>query len=145
MLLSEPCEFFLEVILIAIGRLCKVPAARSVRLHIECGRFDAAFPHQRKDGLQVREVYAWTSAHHPKRHTVPAGRQDEAPHVALDLGATVSEAVEYARSHPMDVVSGEVPDRPGSLAPLHLMLCDATGEASSQFVPTKPFDFMEAE
>lgn len=48
----------------------------------------------------------------------------------LDQFATVSEAVEYARSHPVDVVSGEVPGRPGSLAPLHLTLSDATGDSA---------------
>lgn len=46
----------------------------------------------------------------------------------LDQFATVSEAVEYTRNHPVQVVSGEVPGRPGSLAPLHLTLSDATGD-----------------
>src|SRR5690606_36698018 len=35
----------------------------------------------------------------------------------LDQFATVAEAVEYTRANPMQVVSGEVPGRPGSLAP----------------------------
>lgn len=48
----------------------------------------------------------------------------------LDQFATVSEAVEYTRSNPVDVVSGEVPGRPGSLAPLHLTLSDATGDSA---------------
>lgn len=48
----------------------------------------------------------------------------------LDQFATVSEAVEYTRSHPMVVVSGEVPGRPGSLAPLHLTLSDASGDSA---------------
>lgn len=48
----------------------------------------------------------------------------------LDQFATVSEAVEYTRGHPMQVVSGEVPGRPGSLAPLHLTLSDATGDSA---------------
>jgi choloylglycine hydrolase len=48
----------------------------------------------------------------------------------LDQFATVSEAVEHTRSHLMDVVSGEVPGRPGSLAPLHLTLSDATGDSA---------------
>lgn len=48
----------------------------------------------------------------------------------LDQFATVSDAVEYTRSHPMGVVSGEVPGRPGSLAPLHLTLSDATGDSA---------------
>lgn len=48
----------------------------------------------------------------------------------LDQFATVSEAVAYTRSHPMQVVSGEVPGRPGSLAPLHLTLSDATGDSA---------------
>ncbi|WP_448955042.1 linear amide C-N hydrolase [Labrys neptuniae] len=48
----------------------------------------------------------------------------------LDQFATVSEAVEYTRNHPLQVVSGEVPGRPGSLAPLHLTLSDATGDSA---------------
>lgn len=48
----------------------------------------------------------------------------------LDQFATVSEAVEYTRTHPLQVVSGEVPGRPGSLAPLHLTLSDATGDSA---------------
>lgn len=48
----------------------------------------------------------------------------------LDQFATVSEAVAYTRGHPVAVVSGEVPGRPGSLAPLHLTLSDATGDSA---------------
>lgn len=48
----------------------------------------------------------------------------------LDQFATVSEAVQYTRNHPVQVVSGEVPGRPGSLAPLHLTLSDATGDSA---------------
>ena len=48
----------------------------------------------------------------------------------LDQFATVSEAVDYTRAHPVQVVSGEVPGRPGSLAPLHLTLSDATGDSA---------------
>lgn len=48
----------------------------------------------------------------------------------LDQFATVAEAVEHARAFPMHVVSGEVPGRPGSLAPLHLSLSDATGDSA---------------
>ena len=46
----------------------------------------------------------------------------------LDQFATVEEAVKHARALPVQVVSGEVPGRPGSLAPLHLSLSDATGD-----------------
>lgn len=48
----------------------------------------------------------------------------------LDQFATVSEAVEYTRAHPFHVVSGEVPGRPGSLAPLHLTLSDTVGDSA---------------
>jgi penicillin V acylase-like amidase (Ntn superfamily) len=48
----------------------------------------------------------------------------------LDQFATVAEAVEHARGTPIQVVSGEVPGRPGSLAPLHLSLSDATGDSA---------------
>lgn len=48
----------------------------------------------------------------------------------LDRFATVAEAVEHTRAHPMQVVSGEVPGRPGSLAPLHLSLSDTTGDSA---------------
>jgi penicillin V acylase-like amidase (Ntn superfamily) len=48
----------------------------------------------------------------------------------LDQFATVSDAVEYTRKNPVHVVSGEVPGRPGSLAPLHLTLSDATGDSA---------------
>ncbi|MGB6007357.1 linear amide C-N hydrolase [Castellaniella sp.] len=48
----------------------------------------------------------------------------------LDQFATVAEAVKHARAIPMQVVSGEVPGRPGSLAPLHLSLSDATGDSA---------------
>lgn len=48
----------------------------------------------------------------------------------LDQFATVQEAVEYTRANPVHVVSGEVPGRPGSLAPLHLTLSDATGDSA---------------
>lgn len=48
----------------------------------------------------------------------------------LDQFATVAEAVEHARTTPVAVVSGEVPGRPGSLAPLHLTLSDATGDSA---------------
>ncbi|MGO1163455.1 linear amide C-N hydrolase [Brucella pseudogrignonensis] len=48
----------------------------------------------------------------------------------LDQFATVAEAVEYTRSQPFDVVSGEVPGRPGSLAPLHLTLSDSSGDSA---------------
>lgn len=48
----------------------------------------------------------------------------------LDQFATVAEAVDYTRSNPVEVVSGEVPGRPGSLAPLHLTLSDATGDSA---------------
>ena len=48
----------------------------------------------------------------------------------LDQFATVAEAVKHARATPMQVVSGEVPGRPGSLAPLHLSLSDASGDSA---------------
>nr|WP_245585395.1 linear amide C-N hydrolase [Pleomorphomonas koreensis] len=48
----------------------------------------------------------------------------------LDQFATVSEAVEYAGSHPVQVVSGEVPGRPGTLAPLHMTLSDSSGDSA---------------
>lgn len=48
----------------------------------------------------------------------------------LDQFATVAEAVEYTRANPVQVVSGEVPGRPGSLAPLHLTLSDASGDSA---------------
>jgi penicillin V acylase-like amidase (Ntn superfamily) len=48
----------------------------------------------------------------------------------LDQFATVAEAVAHARQAPMHVASGEVPGRPGSLAPLHLSLSDATGDSA---------------
>lgn len=48
----------------------------------------------------------------------------------LDQFATVAEAVDYSRGHLVEVVSGEVPGRPGSLAPLHLTLSDATGDSA---------------
>lgn len=48
----------------------------------------------------------------------------------LDQFATVAEAVDHARKVPVQVVSGEVPGRPGSLAPLHLSLSDATGDSA---------------
>ncbi|MFA7638188.1 MAG: linear amide C-N hydrolase [Parvibaculum sp.] len=48
----------------------------------------------------------------------------------LDQFATVSEAIEYTRAHPFQIVSGEVPGRPGSLAPLHLTLSDAAGDSA---------------
>ncbi len=48
----------------------------------------------------------------------------------LDQFATVDEAVKHARATPMQVVSGEVPGRPGSLAPLHLSLSDARGDSA---------------
>lgn len=48
----------------------------------------------------------------------------------LDQFATVSEAVKHAQNMPVQVVSGEVPGRPGSLAPLHLSLSDATGDSA---------------
>ncbi|MFA5491085.1 MAG: linear amide C-N hydrolase [Candidimonas sp.] len=48
----------------------------------------------------------------------------------LDQFATVEEAVRHARAMPVQVVSGEVPGRPGSLAPLHLSLSDATGDSA---------------
>jgi choloylglycine hydrolase len=48
----------------------------------------------------------------------------------LDQFATVAEAVAHARDNPLHVVSGEVPGRPGSLAPLHLSLSDATGDSA---------------
>lgn len=48
----------------------------------------------------------------------------------LDRFATVDEAVRHVRAVPVQVVSGEVPGRPGSLAPLHLSLSDATGDSA---------------
>jgi choloylglycine hydrolase len=48
----------------------------------------------------------------------------------LDQFATVNEAVQHAQAMPLQVVSGEVPGRPGSLAPLHLSLSDATGDSA---------------
>lgn len=48
----------------------------------------------------------------------------------LDQFATVAEAVEYTRNNPLEVVSGPVPGRPGSLAPLHLTLSDSTGDSA---------------
>src|SRR5690606_41133826 len=48
----------------------------------------------------------------------------------LDQFATVEEAVEHAQGTPLQVVSGAVPGRPGSLAPLHLSLSDATGDSA---------------
>jgi penicillin V acylase-like amidase (Ntn superfamily) len=46
----------------------------------------------------------------------------------LDRFATVGEAVAWMRSHPLQVLSGEVPDRPGSLAVMHFSLSDAGGD-----------------
>jgi len=48
----------------------------------------------------------------------------------LDQFATVDEAIQHARDVPVQVVSGEVPGRPGSLAPLHLSLSDSTGDSA---------------
>lgn len=48
----------------------------------------------------------------------------------LDQFKTVDEAVKYTRDNPIQIVSGEVPGRPGSLAPLHLTLSDATGDSA---------------
>lgn len=48
----------------------------------------------------------------------------------LDQFATVAEAVEHTQNNPVQVVSGEVPGRPDSLAPLHLSLSDATGDSA---------------
>lgn len=48
----------------------------------------------------------------------------------LDQFANVKEAVEYTNENPIQVVSGEVPGRPGSLAPLHLTLSDASGDSA---------------
>lgn len=48
----------------------------------------------------------------------------------LDQFATVDEAVQHARNVPFHVVSGEVPGRPGSLAPLHLSLSDSVGDSA---------------
>lgn len=48
----------------------------------------------------------------------------------LDQFATVDEAVAHAREMPIHVASGEIPGRPGSLAPLHLSLSDATGDSA---------------
>lgn len=48
----------------------------------------------------------------------------------LDQFATVAEAIGHTRANPLAVVSGEVPGRPGSLAPLHLSLSDATGDSA---------------
>lgn len=48
----------------------------------------------------------------------------------LDQFATVEEAVSHARTSPVQVVSGEVPGRPGSPAPLHLSLSDASGDSA---------------
>jgi choloylglycine hydrolase len=48
----------------------------------------------------------------------------------LDQFATVAEAIDHARRVPVHVVSGEVPGRPGRLAPLHLSLSDATGDSA---------------
>lgn len=48
----------------------------------------------------------------------------------LDQFATVEEAVQHAKAMPLQVVSGEVPGRPGSLAPLHMSLSDATGDSA---------------
>lgn len=48
----------------------------------------------------------------------------------LDQFATVAEAVDYTRANPIEIVSGEVPGRPGSLAPLHLTLSDSTGDSA---------------
>lgn len=48
----------------------------------------------------------------------------------LDQFATVAEAVAHVRENPFLVVSGEIPGRPGSLAPLHLSLSDATGDSA---------------
>lgn len=48
----------------------------------------------------------------------------------LDQFASVDEAVKHARAKLIQVASGEVPGRPGSLAPLHLSLSDATGDSA---------------
>lgn len=48
----------------------------------------------------------------------------------LDQFATVEEAVKHAKESQVLVISGEVPGRPGSLAPLHLSLSDATGDSA---------------
>ncbi|WP_447594243.1 linear amide C-N hydrolase [Aquipseudomonas campi] len=48
----------------------------------------------------------------------------------LDQFATVEEAVKHVNAKPVQVVSGEVPGRPGSLAPLHLSLSDASGDSA---------------
>ncbi|MFK4825712.1 linear amide C-N hydrolase [Paenochrobactrum sp. BZR 588] len=48
----------------------------------------------------------------------------------LDQFASVKEAIDYTRQNPIQVVSGEVPGRPGSLAPLHLTLSDSSGDSA---------------
>jgi choloylglycine hydrolase len=48
----------------------------------------------------------------------------------LDQFATVADAIAHVRKTPMQVVSGEVPGRPGSLAPLHLSLSDTKGDSA---------------
>jgi len=48
----------------------------------------------------------------------------------LDNFATVAEAVDYLRTHPIDVVTAEVPDQPGRLATIHLSLSDSSGDSA---------------
>ncbi len=48
----------------------------------------------------------------------------------LDSFASVSEAVAYLRSTPLDLATGEVPGQPGRLTTVHLSLSDATGDSA---------------
>lgn len=44
--------------------------------------------------------------------------------------ASVAEAVEHVRTHPLHVATGEVPGQPGRLTTVHLSLSDASGDSA---------------
>lgn len=48
----------------------------------------------------------------------------------LDQFKTVAEAVEHARTTPLQAATGEVPGHPGRLTTVHLSLSDATGDSA---------------
>lgn len=81
-------------------------------------------------GLMVNALWMTQSVYPKDDGRTPRLSLSLWPQYFLDKFSTVAEAVEHLRANPIHVVTGEVPDQPGSLATTHLSMSDASGDSA---------------
>lgn len=81
-------------------------------------------------GLTANCLWLATGDHGARDESVPGISESEWPLFYLDNFATVAEAVEYTKAHPMQVRGTRLGPPPTPLSMQHLTLQDATGDSA---------------